>query len=368
MNAKYLLLILFLIIGLYIIYPNSNKEGYLNYTKCKGRGHNSVTNEIFSKHQFNRTQDTNWDLYIPCGYNGIEKEMKNIKVSNDKQVIFGINGCDKIVAKDNIWKLLVKKYGRLRSKDLMPDTYIVKNTEDRQLFYRNFKPNKIYILKQNIQRQRGLKLLNNLDDINKETGLFTKYRVIQELLQDPFILNRRKINLRIYLLIICEKNEISAYIHEGGFMYYTPKYFKKNTLSRECNITSGYVPRIVYQQNPLTLVDFKNWLNKNGYNSKILFNNMESMFRIIMDAISDSLCKNILNNNVKFQLFGADVAPDENLKCKLMEINKGPDMGAKDARDRKVKFTVQEDIFNLLGLIKTGRKNKFKKIWTKYHQ
>ena len=55
-----------------------------------------------------------------------------------------------------------------------------------------------------------------------------------------------------------------------------------------------------------------------------------------MNAISNSICSNeYLKNTKRFQLFGADVAPDENLHVKLMEFNKGPDMGAKDIRDKK---------------------------------
>ena len=50
-----------------------------------------------------------------------------------------------------------------------------------------------------------------------------------------------------------------------------------------------------------------------------------------------------------------------------MEINKGPDMGAKGDRDKKIKLTVQEDIYQLLGLIKTGRKNGFNEIWKRYY-
>ena len=35
-----------------------------------------------------------------------------------------------------------------------------------------------------------------------------------------------------------------------------------------------------------------------------------------------------MDNHFKFQLFGCDVAPDNHLGCKLMEINKGPDLDA----------------------------------------
>ena len=48
---------------------------------------------------------------------------------------------------------------------------------------------------------------------------------------------------------------------------------------------------------------------------------------------------------------------------KLIELNKGPDMGAKDDRDRRVKIKVQEDLFDLLGVIKSTGKNGFRKVW-----
>ena len=75
-------------------------------------------------------------------------------------------------------------------------------------------------------------------------------------------------------------------------------------------------------------------------------------------------CLSSLKNNVTFQLFGADVAPNEYLETQLIEINKGPDMGAKDERDKNLKMRVQEDLFDLLGVVKTNRKNGFKLVWT----
>ena len=68
-------------------------------------------------------------------------------------------------------------------------------------------------------------------------------------------------------------------------------------------------------------------------------------------------------NNTTFQLFGADVAPNQYLDAQLIELNKGPDMGAKDKRDKDVKMKVQEDLFDLLGVINSNKKNEFKLIW-----
>ena len=70
-----------------------------------------------------------------------------------------------------------------------------------------------------------------------------------------------------------------------------------------------------------------------------------------------------IKSNLTFQLFGADVAPDENLNVHLIEVNKGPDMSAKDDRDRDVKYNVLEDIFEKIGVINYKKNNGFKMIW-----
>ena len=55
-----------------------------------------------------------------------------------------------------------------------------------------------------------------------------------------------------------------------------------------------------------------------------------------------------LNNHVRFQLFGCDLAPSNNLDATLIEINKGPDLDSKDERDKKVKMQVLNDIFKII--------------------
>jgi hypothetical protein len=69
----------------------------------------------------------------------------------------------------------------------------------------------------------------------------------------------------------------------------------------------------------------------------------------IIKAISKKVCqKDGLKKHTLFQLFGSDVAPTADLDAYLMEINKGPDLDAKDERDKKVKTRVQEDIFKVV--------------------
>ena len=46
-------------------------------------------------------------------------------------------------------------------------------------------------------------------------------RIIQEMLTKPYCVNGRKVNIRVYMLVVCFNNQTKCYIHENGFMYYT---------------------------------------------------------------------------------------------------------------------------------------------------
>jgi glutathione synthase/RimK-type ligase-like ATP-grasp enzyme len=46
---------------------------------------------------------------------------------------------------------------------------------------------------------------------------------------------------------------------------------------------------------------------------------------------------------VGFQLYGVDVAIDDKLKPMIMEVNKGPDLTAKDGRDKDLKVNLSKD-------------------------
>ena len=71
-------------------------------------------------------------------------------------------------------------------------------------------------------------------------------------------------------------------------------------------------------------------------------------FNLIMRALSKKICSNKnLNKHFKFQVFGADIAPDENLNATLMEINKGPDLDYKDDKDGELKKNMVNDLFKI---------------------
>ena len=306
-------------------------ETFINYRPCGNKKINNALKHVLETTQAQKMNDNDdWQLYLPCNYTDIEAELNRVNLK-EHQSIFGISGSDKIASKNNLWVILKNHY---KENDIVtsfyPKSYIPTNEPDIDLFKQDFKykKNKNFIIKKNIQQQKGI-LLSNDYNVIFTSMKSNKYDIIQELLQNPLLVNGRKINLRVYLLIVCRNMKKNFYIH----------------------ITTGYIERQVYEENPLTHKDLYKWLDSNGFNSETLKINIQSLMRHVCQAIKPHVCnKENLNGGVSFQLFGCDVAPDNNLECKLIEINKGPDMGFKDDRDGNVKKDVMSSIFNLLRL------------------
>lgn len=328
-------------------------ETFINYRTCGNKKINNALKHVLeTTHAQKMNDNDDWQLYLPCNYTDIEAEINRVNLKNN-QSIFGISGSDKIASKNNLWIILKNHY---KENDIVtsfyPKSYIPTNESDIDLFKNDFKykRNKNFIIKKNIQQQKGI-LLSNDYNVIFTSMKSNKYDIIQELLPNPLLVNGRKINLRVYLLIVFRNMKKNFYIHENGFIYYTRKLYNEKILDFDHHITTGYIERQVYEENPLTHKDLYKWLDSNGFNSETLKINIQSLMRHICQAIKPHVCNmENLNGGVSFQLFGCDVAPDNNLECKLIEINKGPDMGFKDERDGNVKKDVMSSIFNLLRL------------------
>jgi hypothetical protein len=366
-----IIILLILIISVLIYYVNTcDYELFkqLKWKKCRicNRNVNDVYMHNFNKHNITQTDDNDYDIYLPCNYNNISYEISKFidysidsGKSNVDKKIFIIDNCDQLTHKNKIWKNLVEYYGVNTATKYMPMTYILPS--DINKLKKQYIKGNIYILKKNIQRQQGLLITKSLNNIISSSN--DGYVIAQILLQDPYTINGRKINLRVYLAIICIGGELNAYAFNDGFMYYTAESFKTSTISFKHNVTTGYIDRKVYKINPLTHKDFKKYLHNRSINDIDVFDNIYKLLGDIIKSCSDKLCKNDkLNKFTTYQLFGADIALDKSLKPLLMEINKGPDLGAKDERDKKLKQSVFEDLLALLGLIDIKRDNGFIKL------
>lgn len=323
---------------------------------------NETLSDVLSDNNISYS-DENWTMQFPCGYDEISKEIDQFQIKENGKY-FLIDNIDIITAKEFLWLHMLKHHGMTKTLTMMPMSYILYNNNDIEKFKNEYDSNKIYIMKKNIQRQEGLLITNNKNVILN--GINESYVLAQELLQDPYTINGRKINMRFYVLIVCKKENIDVYTFNDGFMYYTKDLFKKGSLEEGPNITTGYIDRWVYKVNPLTHGDFKEYLDKprdltdfersirdQGLKlSQIIFNRIYKLLADVFIAYAGKIgMMEKMYNNIKFQIFGVDIAINDQLYPMVMEVNKGPDMGAKDERDSKLKHNVVTDMMKIVGEI-----------------
>jgi hypothetical protein len=373
--GEYITIFIFALLILAVYYSftcNKTQEHFINESfapaqwnrnKCEYILGDTYEDEL-NKHGIVKSNDA-WNLYFPCGYDDIQKEINEMPVVKSAKY-FIIDSCDEMVAKEWLWINVKKHYGTTFAKSLMPNSYVLYDQADLKRFENEYDPSKIYIMKKNIQRQEGLKITKNKNEIMN--GFKDLYVVVQELLQNPYLISGRKTNMRFYVLVVCKENELNVYAHKDGFMYYTKGKFVKNSLEVDPNITTGYVERKVYQENPLTHDDLRDYLDDNGRQgllpaeqyirsqglkvSQVCFNRIYHLLRTVYTSFVGRICKpGKLSNNLSFQLFGVDIAVDDELNCSIIEINKGPDLNAKDTRDSELKHGVFQDILNLTGSV-----------------
>ncbi len=300
----------------------------------------------------------NWELYIPCGYNYVETELPEVCLSNSEKplFIFGINGCDKMVSKNNIWATLKKYYGLEGASDVMPISYVLDDPNDMALFQKDYRDDQIYILKKNVQRKEGLKLTKSYKEITDAAS--DEYKVVQKYIRDLYLINGYKVNLRVYLLAVVRGDDKQFFISDIGKCIYTKKPYSDNDFDFESNITSYHLDMNVYKKNPRTFEELSNYINQQEGNP-----NAGSLFLVRVRKVIQKMTMALANEffqseNLRsrpdvtsFQLFGCDIIMDKNLNPYLLEVNKGPDMSARDDIDHQMKLRIQTEMFEKVGVI-----------------
>jgi hypothetical protein len=351
------------------------------------------------------TQDiSKTQLYFPCGYNKVEVELNKIRFINDipliqpqsqqpqpqqpqqpqqlsdnnkkqnltnlnnkfeNKVILGISGCDKLCSKNDIWSNLKKNYSIEKASNIMPMTFIINNKKD-MLMLRDIENEhmtnplhkSVYILKNNNQGKRGLYLTNNIHNL-LNTKKIKEYKVIQKYLINPYLINKRKLNIRLYVLILNIKdNPTEWYLYNSGKCIYNNKDYDPNTSLLEhnlqdkeqhftsLNLNSDYIYNKL--KNPETLEQLHTHLGDDNYN--FLMYKIINKLRDIKFVYNN---EKILNNkdnllkNITMQYFGIDIIMDENLEPYILEFNKGPEMTYKAPNDKLLKDTFVYKVFNI---------------------
>ncbi len=254
-------------------------------------------------------------------------------------VMFFIRNNHVLGGKVYLWESLKKKYGRDIASTIMPETFILPRNKIQ--FHKKYKKGNYYILKNKKQRQLGLKLTNNYKEImsHKKDG----YALVQTMLMDPLLYKGLKFNVRIYLVVICDRKKIDAYFYNNGTITYASQPYDKMNLTFENGISSFYANKTIYEHGfPNIISDLTQELPIPN-----LFLKIKNKLNMTMKAVSNDL--RYTDFRVKsVQLFGVDFMIDENMDAHLLEINIGPNMSAYNEKDDKVRTGMLAGIIDLI--------------------
>ncbi len=279
-------------------------------------------------------------------------QIKALPSFSDK-VLYTLVSVDQISSKSALYDLMRRNSTESDLLSIFPRSFVTRNADDVRELETYVDAGNSIILKKNVQQQKGCLITDSIDDIDLK-----EYTIAQELLQNPYTVSGRKINIRVYVMIRFDRlSNMKTYVYDDGFMYYTPKKFIANTIDKDRNVTTGYIDREVYRVNPLTFNDFKSTLRDMA--ARRLSRNIVKCFKKLFNSIANDL-RGIEETlpMCKFIIMGADVAVDADLNVKLMEINKGPDLQPKDFRDGRLKEKMVFDAFEIQGLVNSPRSVK----------
>ena len=316
---------------------------------------NELYINIYNKFNLNQFKH---DILVPKSYTHAERYMEkldNYNITNKN--IFCIRGCDKLAGKNHLWYYLQLRYPRNFLVKFLPNTYLFNNTNDIKLLKKQYKPNLNYYLKKNIQKKKGIFISNNLSEILLKKKNDNEFVIVQEEIKNLFLINKRKINLRIYLLVSFKDGVQHWHVSSLGKCIYTNQNYKENSKSLEQNLTSYNLDNIIYNYNPFTLDELKLYMGAVNYN--LLFSRIIHILSLCKAAYYDELNFDFNKSNNCFQFYGIDFVFTKDLNPYLLELNKGPQMLYINKKEKKLKETIIEDILSTVGIINSIQTNSF---------
>ena len=319
-------------------------------------------------------------IYIPCSYNNsdwdIREFLKDFGTQPFQPVIItaALLGCNKLCAKNGLWSVLERVYRREMAKTITPESWVIpaQSAQFKTLLNaRDNNPLPAFILKKNIQGKQGLLLSNSRDTLLGLLITPCDYAVAQRYLQNPYLINGRKLNIRLYILITISRDSIRPewWLYTYGKCIYTNHGYSqlpKNTTIKsgaehdmellEQHFTSLNLDsdRVYSQEHcPESLSDLQKYMTSRSEDWSLVWQKIQLGLAKVAAAYQDKLSKPKQAHKA-YQIFGADyiISSDpKNGKPQepyLLEFNKGPEMKYKSPNDPELKSGLQTDILELV--------------------
>jgi len=242
----------------------------------------------------------------------------------------------------------------------MAETYTSQRLKEFKRKYRNYKISKddLWLVKpKGAARGNGIHFLKDVKDVRRK-DIITKY------ISNPLLLEKRKFDLRVYLLVTGH-DPLKVYIYKESFArlssdeydlelddldnvfkHLTNVSVNKKKKTGEGNSFIWSLPKVKRYLLEEYGIEFDEVWEKI---EDIAIKAVITMNKAEIDTEKKRF-KNLKSNNT-FELYGVDILIDNNMKPWLLEINLSPGLGTKTGYQRRLKYKLMNDIFNIVGLV-----------------
>lgn len=327
------------------------------------------------------------DYYFSCGFRTIQQQLLQLwKLYEERRQIppyrwiGGIMGSDKVVSKNGLWSHFIGYYqNRDELEEWMPPTYLLASTVDKMEFAGRYNSasargsSKKFIFKKNIQRKEGIliydgSMCRGITSEQWDNYCREGYVVIQELIEKVGLVQGYKVNLRVYMLVTVRRGKIRVYYHSLGKCLYAKKQLGASPAGTRTHeemleemITSYHwddnrdTMDAFYAEMPHSWAELAAYVGGCAGSNSVSTRMNKQIIKIIrkLKRLMRTVCEmpDSWWRIMQFQLFGLDFLFDEEWNPHLLEINKGPDMQYKCAKDVAIKRRVYEDVYRTVGMI-----------------
>ena len=335
--------------------------------------HNTICDVMLSRGWKETDSETEWDFFW-ADVHWMRECFDHIHFDEGQRINHFRNHFE-MTRKDLLNKNLKRIRKQLQREDkreeaekyaFSPTTYNVPS--EYTLFVEEFKrhPKSVWIMKPIGKAQgKGIFLFNKLNQISewkrdyrwRTEGQQAENYVVQRYVENPYLVGGKKFDLRLYLLVT-SYSPLTAYLYRGGFARFSFHRFSME----EGDIDNTYIHLTnVAIQKGGEKYDREKGCKWNIRNLKLYMVSkhglevVNQLFEDIKDMMIRTLLsvqKIMINDKHCFELYGYDILIDQDFKPWLLEVNASPSLSAETKDDYDRKFSMLEDVINIIELEK----------------
>lgn len=235
----------------------------------------------------------------------------------------------------------INEFAQKYKKSYAPESFIL--PEEKENFISKYsKSNKFWLMKpDSLSGGAGMKIIGDISDIQG------KKCVVQQYIDNPYLLEEKKFNLRAFLVIL-SVNPLEVYLWKEGLIYIAPEKFsmdKKNLSNKNIHIanmlTSGEKAKVTnYSKFNSSVLRFTELLEiEFGDKAEIVYSNLTDLVLWLCEIIKSQgilaqqnyRCK---GSSFMHKFLGLDIIIDKTLNCWLIETERYPGVGAGVFKER----------------------------------